>query len=146
MSLDSRLSAYRRRRSRVVHVGEVPLGGAFPIRIQSMTTPATTDTAATITQIGRLVEVGCEIVRVTVPTTADADNLPNIRRAMKAAGIKVPLVADIHFTPAAAMKAVEHVEKIRINPGNFADKKKFAVREYSQAEYDAELARLHEVF
>jgi (E)-4-hydroxy-3-methylbut-2-enyl-diphosphate synthase len=83
---------------------------------------------------------------VTVPTTADADNLPNIRRALKAAGIKVPLVADIHFTPAAAMKAVEHVEKIRVNPGNFADKKKFAVREYSQAEYDAELARLHEVF
>jgi (E)-4-hydroxy-3-methylbut-2-enyl-diphosphate synthase len=111
-----------------------------------MTTPATTDTAATVRQIERLVEAGCEIVRVTVPTTADADNLPNIRRALKAAGIKVPLVADIHFTPAAAMKAVEHVEKIRVNPGNFADKKKFAVREYSQAEYDAELARLHEVF
>jgi (E)-4-hydroxy-3-methylbut-2-enyl-diphosphate synthase len=111
-----------------------------------MTTPATTDTAATVGQIERLVEAGCEIVRVTVPTSADADNLPNIRRALKAAGIKVPLVADIHFTPAAAMKAVEHVEKIRVNPGNFADKKKFAVREYSQAEYDAELARLHEVF
>ena len=146
MRLNSGLSAYQRRRSRVVHVGNVPLGGDHPIRVQSMTTPATTDTAATVAQIARLVEAGCEIVRVTVPTTADADNLPNIRRALKALGIRVPLVADIHFTPAAAMKAVEHVEKVRVNPGNFADKKKFAVREYSPAEYDAELARLHEVF
>ncbi len=146
MRLNSGLSAYQRRRTRVVHIGDVPLGGDHPIRVQSMTTPATTDTAATVAQIARLVEAGCEIVRVTVPTTADADNLPNIRRALKALGIKVPLVADIHFTPAAAMKAVEHVEKVRVNPGNFADKKKFAVREYSQAEYDAELARLHEAF
>ncbi len=111
-----------------------------------MTTPATTDTAATVSQIARLVDAGCELVRVTVPTNADADNLPNIRRALKALGIRVPLVADIHFTPQAAMKAVEHVEKIRVNPGNFADKKRFAVREYSDLEYDAELARLHEVF
>jgi (E)-4-hydroxy-3-methylbut-2-enyl-diphosphate synthase len=146
MKLGSGLLAYRRRRTRVVYVGDVPLGGDHPIRVQSMTTPATTDTAATVSQIARLVDAGCEIVRVTVPTTADADNLPNIRRALKAAGIKVPLVADIHFTPAAAMKAVEHVEKIRVNPGNFADKKKFAVREYTQADYDAELARLHDVF
>ena len=129
-----------------MNIGDVPLGGGHPIRVQSMTTPATTDTAATVLQIRRLVEAGCEIVRVTVPTTADADNLPNIRRALKVAGVKVPLVADIHFTPAAAMRAVEHVEKIRVNPGNFADKKKFAVREYSNAEYDAELARLHDVF
>jgi (E)-4-hydroxy-3-methylbut-2-enyl-diphosphate synthase len=146
MRLNAGLSAYQRRRSRVVHVGDVALGGDHPIRVQSMTTPATTDTEATVSQISRLVEAGCEIVRVTVPTSADADNLPDIRRAMKARGIRVPLVADIHFTPAAAMKAVEHVEKIRVNPGNFADKKRFAVREYSQAEYDAELARLHEVF
>ena len=146
MRLNSGLSAYQRRRTRVVHVGDVPLGGDHPIRVQSMTTPATTDTAATVAQIARLVEAGCEIVRVTVPTTADADNLPNIRRALKALGIRVPLVADIHFTPAAAMKAVEHVEKVRVNPGNFADKKKFAVREYSPAEYDAELSRLHEAF
>jgi len=146
MRLNSGLSAYQRRRSRVVYVGDVPVGGDHPIRVQSMTTPATTDTAATVTQIARLVEAGCEIVRVTVPTTADADNLPNIRRALKNLGIRVPLVADIHFTPAAAMKAVEHVEKVRVNPGNFADKKKFAVREYSPAEYDAELTRLHEVF
>jgi len=146
MRLNSGLSAYQRRRSRVVHVGDVAMGGDHPIRVQSMTTPATTDTAATVAQIVRLVDAGCEIVRLTVPTSADADNLPSIRRALLAAGVKVPLVADIHFTPAAAMKAVEHVEKVRINPGNFADKKKFAVREYSQPEYDAELARLHEVF
>jgi (E)-4-hydroxy-3-methylbut-2-enyl-diphosphate synthase len=146
MRLNLGLSAYQRRRTRVVSVGDVGVGGDNPIRVQSMTTPATTDTDATVSQIARLVEAGCEIVRVTVPTTADADNLPNIRRALKSMGIKVPLVADIHFTPAAAMKAVEHVEKIRVNPGNFADKKKFAVREYSASEYDAELARLHEAF
>ncbi len=146
MRLNSGLSAYQRRRTRIVHIGDVPLGGDYPIRVQSMTTPATTDTAATVAQIARLVEAGCEIVRVTVPTTADADNLPIIRQALRALGIKVPLVADIHFTPAAAMKAVEHVEKIRVNPGNFADKKKFAVRDYSPAEYDTELARLHEAF
>ena len=146
MRLNSGLSAYQRRRSRVVHVGDVALGGDQPIRVQSMTTPATTDTAATVAQIARLVEAGCEIVRVTVPTTADADNLPVIRQALRSMGIAVPLVADIHFTPAAAMKAVEHVEKIRVNPGNFADKKKFAAREYTDAEYDAELLRLHEAF
>src|SRR5512137_328767 len=140
MSIPTGLAAYRRRRTRVVNVGDVALGGDHPIRVQSMTTPATTDTAATVDQIVRLVEAGCEIVRVTVPTSADADNLPNIRRELQARRIRVPLVADIHFTPAAAMKAVEHVDKIRVNPGNFADKKKFAVREYSPAEYDAELA------
>ncbi len=146
MRLNSGLSAYQRRRSRVVGVGDVPLGGDHPIRVQSMTTPPTTDTAATVAQIARLVEAGCEIVRVTVPTTADADNLPNIRDAMKALRVAVPLVADVHFAPAVAMKAVEHVEKIRVNPGSFADEKQFAVREYGQAEYDAELMRLHEVF
>ena len=139
-------SNYTRRLTRVVHVGDVALGGDYPIRVQSMTTPATTDTDATVAQIARLVDAGCEIVRVTVPTGADADNLPAIRRAMKARGIHAPLVADIHFTPAAAMRAVEHVEKIRINPGNFADKKKFAARDYTDAEYDAEILRLHDVF
>src|SRR5262245_56543753 len=133
--LNAGLPAYQRRRSRIVHVGDVAIGGDQPIRVQSMTTPATTDTAATVDQIERLVRAGCEIVRVTVPTSADADSLPVIRRDLAARGVRVPLVADIHFTPAAAMKAVEHVEKIRVNPGNFADKKKFAVREYTEAEY-----------
>lgn len=146
MRLNAGLPAYHRRRSRVVHVGDVLVGGDQPIRVQSMTTPPTTDTAATVAQIERLVRAGCEIVRVTVPTSADADNLPSIRSELAARGIRVPLVADIHFTPAAAMKAVEHVEKIRVNPGNFADKKRFAVREYSDAEYAAELSRIHAVF
>jgi len=135
----------RRRPTRTVHVGDVTLGSDHPIRVQSMTTPATTDTTATVDQIERLVDAGCEIVRVTVPTSKDADNLPNIRNEMKRRRVAVPLVADIHFTPAAAMKAVEFVEKIRINPGNFADKKKFAVREYSDAQYAAELERIERV-
>jgi (E)-4-hydroxy-3-methylbut-2-enyl-diphosphate synthase len=124
----------------------VAIGSDWPIRVQSMTTPATTDTAATVGQIERLADAGCEIVRVTVPTSADADNLPNIRRELERRRIRIPLVADIHFTPAAAMKAVEHVEKIRINPGNYADKKKFDVREYTEAEYADELARIERVF
>ena len=136
----------RRRPTRAVAVGDVGVGGNNPIRVQSMTTPATTDTKATTDQIERLIDAGCEIVRVTVPTSADADNLPNIRAELRRRKLKVPLVADIHFTPAAAMKAVEHVEKIRINPGNFADKKKFAVREYTDDEYGSELKRIEQVF
>jgi len=138
--------ALRRRPTRVVNVGHVPVGGRHPIRIQSMTTPATRDADATVRQIAALVEAGCEIVRVTVPTTADAEALPRIRAELRRLGRNVPLVADIHFTPAVAMKAVEHVDKIRINPGNFADKKRFAVREYTDAEYAAELERIEAVF
>jgi (E)-4-hydroxy-3-methylbut-2-enyl-diphosphate synthase len=137
---------YRRRPTRVVRVGDVELGGENPIRIQSMTTPATRDTAATVAQIERLVDAGCEIVRVTVPTNADADGLPRIREELARRAIRVPLVADIHFTPAVAMKAVEHVDKIRVNPGNFADKKRFAVREYDDAEYRRELDRIERIF
>ncbi|MDH3626130.1 MAG: (E)-4-hydroxy-3-methylbut-2-enyl-diphosphate synthase [Acidobacteriota bacterium] len=134
-----------RRKTRRVAIGDLAIGGHEPIRVQSMTTPSTRDTTATVDQIERLVDAGCEIVRVTVPTTGDADNLPNIRAEMKRRQIRVPLVADIHFTPAAAMKAVEHVEKIRINPGNYADKKKFASREYTDVEYDGELKRIERV-
>jgi (E)-4-hydroxy-3-methylbut-2-enyl-diphosphate synthase len=137
---------YRRRPTRTVHVGDITVGSEHPIRVQSMTTPSTKDTVATVGQIRRLVDAGCEIVRVTVPTTSDAENLPNIRRELESSGLRVPLVADIHFTPAAAMKAIEHVDKIRINPGNYADKKKFAVREYTDTEYDAELERIERVF
>ncbi len=136
----------RRRPTRTVHVGDVAVGSDHPIRVQSMTTPATKDTAATVEQIRRLVEAGCEIVRVTVPTSSDADSLPAIRAELRRQAIRTPLVADVHFTPAAAMKAIEHVEKIRINPGNYADKKKFAVREYSDTQYDAELERIEKVF
>jgi (E)-4-hydroxy-3-methylbut-2-enyl-diphosphate synthase len=111
-----------------------------------MTTPATHDVDATVEQIHRLVQAGCEIVRVTVPSTRDAEALPEIRRRLQASGIRVPLVADIHFSPAAAMMAVEHVEKVRINPGNYADTKRFKVWEYTDAEYQAELERIEERF
>jgi (E)-4-hydroxy-3-methylbut-2-enyl-diphosphate synthase len=137
---------YHRRRTRVVPIGNVTVGGDQPIRVQSMTTPATTDVNATVAQIERLVAAGCEIVRVTVPSTADAQALPVIRRELAARRLSIPLVADIHFAPQIALLAVPHVEKIRINPGNFADKKRFQVREYSDEEYAAELARIEETF
>jgi (E)-4-hydroxy-3-methylbut-2-enyl-diphosphate synthase len=137
---------YRRRPSRVVHVGEVALGGAEPIRIQSMTTPATSDIAATVEQMERLADAGCEIVRVTVPTVADAEHLGTIRAEMRRRRIAMPLVADIHFNPAAAMASMEHADKVRINPGNFVDSKRFEQREYTDAEYEAELARIAERF
>ncbi|MBM3854941.1 MAG: (E)-4-hydroxy-3-methylbut-2-enyl-diphosphate synthase, partial [Verrucomicrobia bacterium] len=130
-----------------VKVGTVGVGGTHPIRLQSMTTSDTQEVAATVRQSIALAEVGCEIVRVTAPNVAAARCLRQIRADFTAAGFgHIPLVADIHFLPAAALEAVEHVEKVRINPGNYADKKKFAVREYSDAAYDAELQRLHDAF
>ena len=136
-----------RRLAREVRVGSVGVGGSNPIRLQSMTTSDTQDVAATVQQSIALAEVGCEIVRITAPNVAAAKCLAEIRARFTAAGFAhVPLVADIHFLPSAAMEAVEHVEKIRVNPGNYADKKKFAVREYSDADYDSELQRLHEAF
>jgi len=136
----------RRRATREVRVGEVGVGGANPLRVQSMLTTDTLDTEGSVAQIGRLVAAGCEIVRLTVPSLREAENLPAIRRALAARNIVVPLVADIHFTPGAALIAAEHVEKVRINPGNYADKKKFAVREYDDAQYEAEIARVAERF
>jgi (E)-4-hydroxy-3-methylbut-2-enyl-diphosphate synthase len=134
-----------RRRTREVRVGPVGVGGANPIRVQSMTTSDTQDVEATVRQAIALAEAGCEIVRVTAPNVQAARCLAPIREKFAAAGFAgVPLVADIHFLPSAAMEAVEHVEKVRINPGNYADKKKFAVKEYSDNEYDAELGRIHE--
>jgi len=128
-------------------VGRVGVGGANPIRIQSMTTADTRDVEATVREAIALAEAGCEIVRVTAPNVAAARCLREIRKRFTAAGFgDIPLVADIHFLPAAAMEAVEHVEKIRVNPGNYADKKKFAIREYTDAQYNEELERLHEAF
>ncbi len=136
-----------RRATHEVRVGSVGVGGANPIRIQSMTTSDTEDVAATVKQSIALAEVGCEIVRITAPNVTAAKCLRDIRAQFSAAGFAhIPLVADIHFLPSAAMEAVEHVEKIRVNPGNYADKKKFAVREYSDGDYDSELARIHETF
>ncbi len=136
-----------RRRTVEVMVGSVGVGGAHPLRLQSMTTSDTQDIEATVRQSIALAEVGCEIVRITAPNVAAAKCLKEIRRKFSAAGFgAVPLVADIHFLPPAAMEAVEHVEKVRVNPGNYADKKKFAVKEYTDADYDRELERLHESF
>ncbi|PKA25911.1 4-hydroxy-3-methylbut-2-en-1-yl diphosphate synthase [Leptospira sp. mixed culture ATI2-C-A1] len=137
---------YRRRPTREVKVGDVGIGGKNPIRVQSMITSNTRDTDASIQQISDLEKAGSEIVRLTVPSQADADNLPNIRKRMKELGLKVPLVADIHFTPQVALKCVEWVEKVRINPGNFADKKKFEIIEYTDKDYNEELERIEEVF
>ena len=136
-----------RRRTHEVKVGAVGVGGTNPVRIQSMTTSDTQDVAATVKQSIALAEVGCEIVRITAPNVAAAKCLKDIRAQFTAAGFShIPLVADIHFLPSAAMQAVEHVEKVRVNPGNYADKKKFAVKEYTDADYEEELQRLHETF
>jgi (E)-4-hydroxy-3-methylbut-2-enyl-diphosphate synthase len=124
-----------------VRVGDVGIGGDNPIRVQSMTTTDTQETEATVAQVAELARAGCEIVRITAPSTRDAENLESIKRELLRRGIHTPIVADIHFAPNAAMIAALHVEKVRINPGNFADKKKFAAREYEDAEYEAELER-----
>lgn len=136
-----------RRSTLEVKVGAVGVGGSNPLRIQSMTTSDTQDVAATVKQSIALAEVGCEIVRVTAPNVQAAKCLKDIRAGLTAAGFgHIPLVADIHFLPQAAMEAVEHVEKVRVNPGNYADKKKFVVREYTDADYERELQRLYEAF
>jgi (E)-4-hydroxy-3-methylbut-2-enyl-diphosphate synthase len=144
--IDHRLG-YARRRSRRVMVGRVAVGGDAPLVVQSMCTTPTQDVAATVAQCISLAEVGCEIVRITAPGVKDAQALKAIRAGFDAAGFRdVPLVADIHFMPAAALEAVEHVEKVRVNPGNYADKKRFAVKEYDDAAYAAELERVAERF
>jgi len=135
-----------RRFSREVLVGTVGIGGKNPIRVQSMITCDTMDTESSIQQSIDLVEAGCEIVRITAPTIKDARNLENIRVGLRARGYDVPLVADIHFKPDAAIEAAKWVDKVRINPGNFADSKKFATREYSDTEYDAEIGRIRDRF
>ena len=136
----------RRRCTREVRVGDVGMGGSNPIRIQSMTTTDTRDTQGTADQTELLVSVGCEIVRITAPSLNDAENLAAIRAELDRRGVRVPLVADIHFTPNAAMVAARYVEKVRINPGNFADKKKFAVLEYTDAAYTEEIERVADKF
>ena len=137
---------YHRRKTRVVNVGDVPLGGDHPIRLQSMTISDTMDTDAAVAETVQLVEAGCELVRLTAPSLNEAENLRHIKAALNRRGVRVPLIADIHFTPNAALKAAEYVEKVRINPGNYADKKKFAEREYTDSEYEAELERIEQRF
>jgi (E)-4-hydroxy-3-methylbut-2-enyl-diphosphate synthase len=140
------LLAYNRRKTREVMVGKVGIGGGHPIRVQSMITSDTRDTPACVAEVLQLAEAGCEIVRITAQTKVYAANLENIAREVRAAGCQVPLVADIHFKPDAALEAARWVEKVRVNPGNYVDKKKFAVREYSDAEYAEEVAKIREEF
>ncbi|MDQ3414621.1 MAG: flavodoxin-dependent (E)-4-hydroxy-3-methylbut-2-enyl-diphosphate synthase, partial [Verrucomicrobiota bacterium] len=137
---------YQRRVSREVMVGNVGVGGANPIRVQSMITCDTMDTEASIAQSLELAQVGCEIVRITAPTVKDSANLQHIVRGLRERGCDVPIVADIHFKPEAAMEAAKWVEKVRINPGNYADSKKFKIIEYTDEQYAAELARIRERF
>ena len=137
---------YARRATREVMVGNVGVGGNNPIRVQSMITSDTRDTPACVAEVLGLAEVGCEIVRITAQTKIYAANLENIAREVRAAGCQVPLVADIHFKPDAAMEAAKWVEKVRVNPGNFVDKKKFEIREYSDAQYAEELDRIRAEF
>ncbi|MCB1139159.1 MAG: (E)-4-hydroxy-3-methylbut-2-enyl-diphosphate synthase [Leptospiraceae bacterium] len=137
---------YARRLTREVMVGSVGVGGNNPIRVQSMTVAPTLDTEATVKEAMELFDAGCEIVRITAQGPKEARNLENIRKELTQQGYNGPLVADIHFSPRAALTAVEYVEKVRINPGNFADTKMFAVREYTEEEYEKELERIHESF
>lgn len=140
------LTQYQRYKSRVVHIGDLPLGGEFPIRIQSMTNTDTMNTAATVEQSIRLVDAGCEYVRITAPSVKEAHNLGVIKAELAKRGYTVPLIADIHFVPRAAEVAARLVEKVRVNPGNYVDRKKFQQLEYTQNEYQSELDRIHERF
>jgi (E)-4-hydroxy-3-methylbut-2-enyl-diphosphate synthase len=137
---------YQRRETREVNVGNVGIGGDNPIRVQSMITCDTMDTEASIQQTMELADAGCEIVRITAPTVKDSRNLEHIVKGLRERGCNVPIVADIHFKPDAAMEAAKWVEKVRINPGNYADSKKFVIREYSDEQYAAELNRIRERF
>lgn len=140
------LVAYQRRTTIPVEVGHVFIGSDFPIRIQSMTTVDTMDTQGSIDQSIRMIDAGCEIVRITAPSVKEAQNLENIRKGLRLKGYLTPLVADIHFTPNAAELAARIVEKVRINPGNYADKKRFEVIEYTDASYQSELERIRDKF
>ncbi|PKP51468.1 MAG: 4-hydroxy-3-methylbut-2-en-1-yl diphosphate synthase [Bacteroidetes bacterium HGW-Bacteroidetes-12] len=140
------LTNYQRLETREVMVGTIGIGGTNPIRVQSMTTTDTMDTEATVNQAIRMIEAGCEIVRITAPSKKEAENLANIKAELRKRGYTTPLVADIHFTPNAAEIAAKIVEKVRINPGNYADKKKFENIEYTDLTYNEELERIRESF
>ena len=140
------LVAYKRRNTIPVEVGNVFIGSDFPIRVQSMTTVDTMDTQGSIDQSIKMIDAGCEIVRITAPSVKEAQNLENIRKGLRLRGYQTPLVADIHFTPNAAELAARIVEKVRINPGNYADKKRFEVIEYTDSSYQSELERIRDKF
>ncbi|WP_296705412.1 (E)-4-hydroxy-3-methylbut-2-enyl-diphosphate synthase [Algoriphagus sp.] len=140
------LTSYSRRKTIPVNVGGVLIGGDNPIVVQSMTTVDTMDTMGSVEQCIRMIESGCELIRITAPSIKEAENLRNIKNELRKKGYQTPLVADIHFTPNAAEIAAKIVEKVRINPGNYADKKKFEVIEYTDASYQEELDRIRERF
>ena len=140
------LTETQRLETREVMVGNIGVGGDNPIRIQSMTTTDTMDTEMTVAQSMRMIDAGCEIVRITAPSIKEAENLKNIKDGLMESGYNVPIVADIHFTPNAAMVAACIVDKVRINPGNYADRKKFEKHDYSDASYLGELDRIREKF
>ena len=142
----SSLTSYQRLKTREVKIGDLVLGNYNPIRVQTMTTTDTMDTIATVEQTIRCVDAGAEMVRITAPSKKEAENLLLIKNKLLSKGYKVPLIADIHFTPNAAEIAARIVEKVRVNPGNYVDKKKFEVLEYSNTEYQAEIERIRERF
>jgi (E)-4-hydroxy-3-methylbut-2-enyl-diphosphate synthase len=140
------LTAYTRRKTITINIGDLPMGSDYPIRVQSMTTVDTMDTQGSIDEVIRMVDSGCEYVRITAPSVKEAQNLENIRKGLHKLGIHIPLIADIHFTPNAAELAARIVEKVRINPGNYADRKRFEIIDYTDASYAAELERIREKF
>ena len=140
------LTEYKRLATLEVKVGDLLLGNFHPIRIQTMTTTDTMDTIATVEQSIRCIEAGSELIRITAPSKNEAENLSNIKNELRKRGYNTPLVADIHFTPNAAEIAARIVEKVRINPGNYVDKKKFELLEYSDAEYLEEIERIRHRF
>jgi (E)-4-hydroxy-3-methylbut-2-enyl-diphosphate synthase len=140
------LTEYSRRKTIEVKIGDLPMGGSNPIRIQSMTTIDTMDTLGSVEQTIRMVEAGCEYVRITAPSIKEAQNLQEIKKELRRRGYTVPLIADIHFTPNAAELAARIVEKVRVNPGNYADKKRFEQIDYSESSYQAELDRIRQKF
>jgi len=137
---------YRRLATREIKIGDLALGAFHPVRIQTMTTTDTMDTAATVAQTIRCIEAGAELVRITAPSKREAENLANIKAELRRQGYTTPLIADIHFTPNAAEIAARIVEKVRVNPGNYVDKKKFEQIEYTNAEYAEEIDRIQERF
>jgi (E)-4-hydroxy-3-methylbut-2-enyl-diphosphate synthase len=140
------LTSYKRLLTKEVTIGHLLLGNLHPIRVQTMTTTDTMDTVATVEQSIRCIEAGAELVRITAPSKKEAENLQNIKTELRKRGYTTPLIADIHFTPNAAEIAARIVEKVRVNPGNYVDKKKFEQIEYSNAEYAAEIERIRERF
>src|ERR1700744_2369224 len=140
------LTSYSRLDTLAVRIGDLILGNLHPIRVQTMTTTDTMDTIATVEQSIRCIEAGAELVRITAPSKKEAENLLNIRNELHRRGYHTPLVADIHFTPNAAEIAARIVEKVRVNPGNYVDKKKFELIEYTDAEYIEEIDRIRQRF